>query len=219
MFEKLKKYIKLSVQPVPFDPSGFQDPLALSAEWTPLKGGGSNFQTHKLVNSGANQMRFKATIGARMFSSVFIVIGLLAPVFILNGINQADESVGMMDYLFPLIFGLIFAGVGGFILYKYSKPAVFDRLNGFYWKGWKEPDLLMVEGNSHESVRLGDIHAIQLIREYIRSDKSSYYSYELNLVLKDGTRLNVIDHGNSNSIRQDAKILSEFIGKPVWDAI
>ena len=37
------------------------------------------------------------------------------------------------------------------------------------------------------------MEAIQLIRKYVRGDKSADYSYELNLVRGDGSRLNVTD--------------------------
>ena len=67
--------------------------------------------------------------------------------------------------------------------------------------------------------KLDDIHAIQLISEYISGKKSSYYSYELNLVLKDASRINVIDHGNDSTISSNAKVLSRFLDVPVWDAI
>jgi len=66
---------------------------------------------------------------------------------------------------------------------------------------------------------LDQVHALQLVSEYCSGNKSSYYSYELNLVLKDGRRVNVIDHGNINRIRQDAQTLSNFLGKPVWNAL
>ncbi|RWX50781.1 hypothetical protein VU01_12641, partial [Candidatus Electrothrix marina] len=49
-------------------------------------------------------------------------------------------------------------------------------------------------------------------------NKSSYCSYEINLVLQDGSRINVVDHGKKNRIREDAHALAEFLGKPLWDA-
>ncbi len=61
------------------------------------------------------------------------------------------------------------------------------------------------------------MHALQLISEYV-SGKSSYYSYELNLVLDDGSRINVVDHGNLAAIREDAGKLALFLAKPLWDA-
>ena len=39
------------------------------------------------------------------------------------------------------------------------------------------------------------------IRERCTSRNSSYYSYELNLVLDDGSRLNGVDHGNLERLR------------------
>ncbi len=53
----------------------------------------------------------------------------------------------------------------------------------------------------------------------VSGNKSSYYSYELNLVLNDGSRINVVDHGNLKRLRSDTQTLSQFLGKPVWDAI
>ena len=49
-------------------------------------------------------------------------------------------------------------------------------------------------------------------------NKNSYYSYELNLVLEDGSRVNVVDQGNLKRLRSDAQTLSRFLDKPVWDA-
>jgi hypothetical protein len=37
------------------------------------------------------------------------------------------------------------------------------------------------------------------------------------LVLNDGSRINVIDHGNLKRIREDAAALAEFLGKPLWE--
>jgi hypothetical protein len=67
--------------------------------------------------------------------------------------------------------------------------------------------------------RLEEIHALQLVAENCRSDNDTYRSYELNLILKDGKRINVVDHGNESKLREDAQTLSRFIEKPVWDAI
>ncbi len=35
--------------------------------------------------------------------------------------------------------------------------------------------------------------------------------YELNLILKDGSRLNVVDHGNRDALQGDARTLAEFL--------
>ena len=60
--------------------------------------------------------------------------------------------------------------------------------------------------------------ALQLLSEHVSGNDSSYYSYELNLVLEDGRRLSVVDHGDCEQLREDAQLLSQLLGKPVWDA-
>ncbi len=57
-----------------------------------------------------------------------------------------------------------------------------------------------------------------MISERISGDKSTYYSYEINLVLKDGSRINAVDHGKKSKVQEDAKTLAEFLDKPLWDA-
>ena len=64
-----------------------------------------------------------------------------------------------------------------------------------------------------------NIRAIQLIREYVRGNRNSYYSYELNLVCSSGDRINIVDHGSLRAIREDAEILANYLSLPVWDAI
>ena len=38
------------------------------------------------------------------------------------------------------------------------------------------------------------------------------------LVLEDGTRRNVVDHGSLKTIIDDAHIVSEFLNVPIWHA-
>ena len=104
------------------------------------------------------------------------------------------------------------------MLYFGTAPIVFDKLSAHFWKGRKSPqDVGDVRSLKH-AAEFSQIHALQILAEYVRGNKSSYYSYELNLVLKDGARINVVDHGSQNRLREDAKTLSVFLGKPVWDA-
>ena len=66
---------------------------------------------------------------------------------------------------------------------------------------------------------LSDVHALQLLRERVRGSEDSYFSYELNLVFRDGHRRNVTDHGALKAIRDDAQMLAEYLQVPLWDAI
>lgn len=199
----------------PPETAQFNDPVAQKTEWVPLKGGGSNFGTHRLVEEGHNRMRYKASIGGLLFAGIFIAVGIGVP-FLIAGSASQDEMASMADIWVPIGFGLVFFAAGAYMLYTTSKPVVFDKLNGFFWKGWKEPDAVMLDDSGSNSTRLRNIHAIQVIREYVRSDKKSYYSYEINLILKDAERINVVDHGNRKRIMSDADRLGTFLGVPVW---
>ena len=198
-----------------FDASGFNDPLALKTEWTPAKFGGTNFGTHTLKRTSQSRIQFKVRIIAMLFPIAFMIIGLSVIVgFTISGLNKNDTKM----LLFGIPFGSIFFLVGCGILYSWMKPKVFDKSLGYYWKGRTEP--------SHDNIdaikdccRLIDIHAIQLISEYCRGDKSRFYSYEINIVFKDTKRLHIMDHGKLKLIRKDAKMLSEFLMVPLWDAI
>ncbi len=56
-----------------------------------------------------------------------------------------------------------------------------------------------------------------MLRERIRSKNGSYYSYEINLVLHNASRVNVIDHGNHQAVIEDAETLAQALGVPLWD--
>ncbi len=217
MLQKLvNKLQQLNREPISVNLEKFDDPLAQRTEWTPAKSGGSNFRTHKLVEISTNRLEFRPSVGALLFSSLFAAVGagvLGAGIYNFYSLGFILEE----QHLFMSIFGIVFLSVGLFLFYQFAKPAVFDTMYGYYWKGRKKADFGI--GNSKPEIftSLNQIHAIQIIAEYVRGNKSSYYSYELNLVLKDGSRKNVIDHGSISKLREDADKLARFLGKPIWD--
>ena len=210
----INKLKQLTVEPVPFDPSGLNDEIALKTEWTPAKGGGASFQTHRLVEIDMHRTEFRAATGLVMFSGVFALIGLGSMTIVV----VANQGAAPVTLILPILIGLVFAAIGGGMLFFGLAPIVFDKRRGEYWKGRTAPyESANVQGMKHYA-KLEGIRALQIIKERCTSKNSSYFSYELNLVLEDGKRLNVIDHGNLQRLREDAEKLSAFLGKPVWDA-
>lgn len=220
--EILKKMIQ---QPDPFadsrnnfDPSRLGDPVAVQTAWTPAKGGGASFRTHNSVKMDTNRLEFRPSMGARIFYMVFFFMGAgIAVGFSSANVSQGTFSLNF-NTVFPILFGLVFTVIGGCLYYFGTKPVVFDRRRGSFWKGRTDPDAPR-NVEIKDFARFENIHALQLISEHCRSDEHSYTSYELNLVLQDGNRINVIDHGDIQKLREDARKLSHFLDKPLWDAV
>ena len=220
MFDKLVEKLKELVgNRVPPDPSQFNDPVAERTEWSPKKSGGANFCTHRLEQAGPMSVEFRPTVMARMLYGLFFVAGIGVLVMVVYPRLQNGTIEFDMQLIMPAVLGMVFTAVGVALLYYGGRKIVFDRRRGYFWKGHKAPDLYRPGAGSKSAVALGDIHALQIISEFCRGSKgSSYYSYELNLVLEDASRINVVDHGAINKLRDDADKLAQFLGKPVWDA-
>lgn len=212
-----------------FEPRNFGDPMAEQTDWAPLIPGGTNFRTRWLRKTNSQQIQFLPTLWAILFAALFVLIGV--PILSLLTYAQiAAQSMNVSTGTALMFFvSLLFSGGGLFMLYYFTRPIVFDKTEGFFWK-WKRPE--HQNGSVHEAYApLAQIHAIQLISESVRSsitddtDNDSrlerdryFHSFELNLVLQNGERLNVVDHGSYRGIRDDAHALAEFLGVPVWDA-
>jgi hypothetical protein len=192
------------------DLSKFNDLLATKTEWTPVKSGGFNFRAQKLIAINANRVEIRVTKGYRFFSLFFIALGAA---FIIYKFGEG--------FSLDLIFSLIFIVAGILMLYFGATPIIFDKSKGCFWKDCKEPDEMSGQDKTQNFAHLEDINAIQIISEWCKGDgrMPGYYSYELNLVLKDARRINVMDHGNVKKLRKEARVLSEFLGKPIWDSV
>ena len=204
------------------DPSQFDDPLAEKTAWLPLKPGGTNICTRGLVDVGAHRLEFRTTAGARLFYLAFLFMGLGAMIFM----PMAMDGAAAHQMFMPILIGLIFTVVGGCMYYFGTTPVVFDRGSNYYWRGRTSPDVMPDRHAADNWTELEKIHALQIIAEWCRGSSSGsgahrsspYYSYELNLVLANGDRLNVVDHGNLRRLRKDAARLASFLDVPVWDA-
>lgn len=211
---------KLTREAVPYDPSKLGDEVAAKTGWGPAKSGGASFGTHRFADAGPRRVEFRATRGARLFYGAFAGMGALVivifPTAALSTVGLTWQTGPFL--ILPTVIGGIFVFAGGAMWYHGAAPIVFDKQRGEYWKGRVAPEEAANRQQIKERVTLERIHALQLIREHVRGNKSSYYSYELNLVLDDATRLNVVDHGKLEDLRVDAEALSRFLDKPLWDA-
>lgn len=188
--------------------------LAQKVEWSALASGGSNFKTSYLHQSDQSRIEVLRSTGGKLFIFVFIAMGSIIPSILVYGMFKED-GFGL-QLLFPLILGTIFTGVGILMLF-HPKPRFFDKQLGWFWAGSKKLSNEQELSSLKLSARLNEIAAIQIIAERLSGKNSSYTSWEINLVSNDAKRLNVMDHGNQESILSDAQMLGEFLGVPVWE--
>lgn len=205
------------VREIRLNPSGTgaaqsDDPLASLVSWQPMVPGGSNFRTQRL-HATPGCLVLRRSLGGILFACVFAVPGTLA-VLAAVPLALAIDGDGWMFGGFMLVWGALFGGAGWYMLLSH-KPLCFDARAGVYFRG-----KAYVHGGGQPKERQGalaSIQALQLLAERVRGSgrgSRSFTSHELNLVLDDGFRVNVMDHGGD--IEECARQLADLLDVPVW---
>ena len=194
-----------------FDPSLLADPVATKTGWNSVGSGYTNIATHKLVQVTPQRLEFRSTLKAYVASAFFLLIGMC---FFGHAVKNASS----------LLPGVIFFGIGALMMYFGTIPFVFDKREGYLWKGRKKPESDAVQKHSAKKITLiEEVHAIQLLHDFVkkktRSPGPRYVStYEMNIVIADGSRVTVVRHCDKESMLKDTEKLSIFLGKPIWNA-
>ena len=181
------------------------DRLTYDVDWTPVGKGGANFCDQRLRALGPGRVVRRATFGALVFGMVFAVVGACAAVFgvaIGAGWGQGEGSRAEI-VLILLVFALAFGGAGILVLRAMTRPMEFDKAAGVF------------RAPGANDVELSRIRALQVLAKRVSSRNSSYTSYELNLVLDDGKRTTVLNHGARAALLEDAELLSQTLGLSV----
>ena len=206
------------------DPRYFDDPVAMRTGWTPLSPGGSRHITNRLSEIAPQVLSFQPTAYRHYQSLVhllaLLVFGNMLIVSLLRdelNINRPDEW-WVISLLVQILVGC------GVTLVLLNRSIVVDgkaaqvrlglpRLKWLIPFPWLQQLLC-------RSVPFTAIHSIQLLDEEVRNPREQmFWSYELNLVLCDGKRINLIDHRDQREIRWDAGDLSRMMDVPIWDFI
>lgn len=177
------------------------DPVALRTSWAPANVGGFSARGSKLVEVAPGRLEFHPTLINRAIGIVFLIIGLcslFAPGPLLSRLMSA----------------IVFSSVGIISTYQVSRKIAFDSDAGKFQSEYP---------HKQEEFPLSHIHAVQIVSEAMKVPEASggyfrFHSFETNLVLKTGQRVNVSDHGALDAVRADADSLAAFLGVPVWDA-
>lgn len=176
--------------------------------------GGSSFGTHDISINPQGNLEFQASTSSKIFAGVFMIWGLLFGLIILLSLFGSPN----IDFtiIFSFIPAAIFIGIG-YIMYRYiSQPIIFDKQVGYFYKGKPQMTYGMIDPINTNMIPLSSIYALQIVSERVSTKNSSFLSYEINLILSDKKRVNVVDYGNLEKIQADAKQLGEYLWVSVW---
>ena len=221
--EEADRKFRRAYQPLSFDfdPSVLNDPVAILTKWEPCE---KSCDSRKAVRRNTQRIEFRSTSGPFLLLGTFVLLGLALFVGGVHGlISEPRDKV--IESIFVALLGLAVAGGVLVFLLDQLTPAVFDLRHGCYYRGRRMPEQTAKHTEAKDYVKLERVHALQIIEQYHFSHasqtpkrKKGYLVFELNLILEDGSRIRVTGRKNKNALRKDARTLSEFLGKPLWDA-
>lgn len=195
------------------------DPVAQATDWKPVRPGGASFKTYHLVQDSPQCISFRATRSAQFFYGLFMLVGFGIACWVAYDLWDPSPDPIEWGLLFPLFLSCVFGGVGAVMLVVGTHPILFDKTSGWFWKGRRKPTEVFDANELKQAARLTEIHALQVIRFFSRSGRGpGFQSYELNLVLKDGRRIEIVNHAKWESLETEVRQLSQFLGCPVWQA-
>lgn len=202
----------------------FDDPIAQQAQWHHLnKGSGSSSQDRKLTVA-RERLRIVPTL-AGMTIPLLGAAGGLALVWIaldsyFQIVSSGGEPISTAAFVFLFVFGILIMGPA-FLVLRSREVLTFDKSAGYFWRGRRKPSADATE--SSDLFRLDRIAGLQIPpRKHVHfrnnNQDRSFFSYELNMILDDNERINLMDHGDRTDIYSDANKLSEYLGVPVFNA-
>lgn len=160
-------------------------------DWTPLVPGGETLSTHKLVESRSSLVMRKSW-GTWYRGGTGLVIGV--PLLVVGVLGSS--STPSCSSAFVVCFSLPFLWYG--LRYLLPRAVRFDA----------QRRSVSIAGRR---VAFADIAFLQLLEERIEDEDANFSSFELNLVLRDGSRLNVVDHAKEDQLHGEANQLARLL--------
>lgn len=234
LFKKTSNNTSSEITTPTFDnPSVFGDELAKKTGWDPVnKGLGSETKTRSFVVLDQFRAEFRTSWIVFLMCGIYCIMSFFAifasgfPRLAENILNVEPGTLGPMleNYsIYVVVFGILSTIYCiYYILWVSQKPFVFDKKSGFFWKGRPKSENPFNEKGLVFYGKLNHVYALQIISEHVVQKGNNgierYNSYELNIVLENGERINLIDYSKLHSVREDAEKLAVFLNTPLWDA-
>ncbi len=145
-----------------------------------------------------------------IFGLPFLAAGLAVMIFGSTG-KLKDDSGDAMPPIFAILFGGVFATVGGALVFGRS-GVILDKRAKRATKWWG----LLVPMKSTVTP-MESFTQVKITKEIRRSDKSTYTVYPVRIALEDG-RFNISEARTYQKAREEAEELAKFLELPLSDA-
>ncbi len=173
--------------------------------WVPTTKDSASFNTMSLARE-ENRISLEPNAGSALFGFFFIMMGVVGT-FAFLGLIEIESSGPMI--VFPL-----FIVVGFYIILRdLNSKMVFDKTTG------KVVKVSFYKSVELELCKLIDISFVQLLEKEVEGTESYYDSYEVNLALDSGRRLNIWVSGKLPEVKKDAMFLAEFLEVPLLEGL
>ncbi|WP_435260753.1 hypothetical protein [Tenacibaculum sp. nBUS_03] len=183
------------------------DVIGKRISWDAIESSGSNFasETFKKTSIG---YKITSSSFTKFFAWGFLLVGLNYVVLSFYEYYQFNTS--------PLTFmkggKLFFTSGGPFLLIGCFLILLFSPKVYIHSRKRK-----IIIGD--QSICFKQVYALQALQKFIEggSSRGSYFSYELNLVTKNGDRFNLLNHGDKEYLLSDMVKISKLLHVPVWN--
>lgn len=163
---------------------------------------GPKFRSHTIVFNEETAY-LKPTISSLLFCTLYIIVGifllaLAIAVYVKN--NQADFAIFLGG------FGISITTFGCVLVMPFVKHVFFDKNTGKF------------KNNIDRTVKIDNILSLQINNKIITSKHGlNYPCYELNMLTKNGRRINILNHNDIKQLKGDAEKLSAFLSIELLD--
>lgn len=172
---------------------------------------GTNFRDYQLKVDGP-VWRFVPTLKPLIVIFAFLLLGglmlLIVPAVEIPKANSMNDLIGTGSFIYLAIVAA-YIWLARWVWRRSTKPRVFDLQQGLFYFGTKPGE---------QTHKLSEIDRLQVFCKAIYGERTSYYSYELNLVLKNKQRYKLMDHSEGKTLKQEAEQLAKVL-KVDWSYI
>lgn len=201
--------------------NSIDDEIVKKSSFLPLKRWWTNIKSHDLIIDEYWNYIFKVKW---LFPIVFLwlfSIPLIATLIIfLKDLQILWANTDFWNYVWQIVFSLIFIAPAWLLFYFLFRSYIFDFQNWYFYDTRLTKKLFeLVEQEKYKDkiIPIREIQALQIVSERVHGKNTSYTSYELNMILKDSGRINIIDHWNLEEIRKNADELANKLWVKVYD--